>query len=56
VPQVTFLFWVIKILTTCGGEAVPDYLALGNRQVGAAVTRPRAAPEMASGGSALDGY
>jgi uncharacterized membrane-anchored protein len=28
---------VVKLLTTCGGEAVSDYLALGNRQVGAAV-------------------
>ena len=37
VPQVTLLFWVIKILTTCGGEAVSDYLALGNREVGAVV-------------------
>ena len=37
VPEITFLFWVIKLLTTCGGEAVSDYLALGNRQVGAVV-------------------
>ena len=37
VPEVTFLFWVIKILTTCGGEAVSDYLAQGSRPVGAAV-------------------
>jgi len=37
VPEVTFLFWVIKILTTCGGEAVSDYLAQGSRQVGAVV-------------------
>ena len=37
VPEITFLFWVVKILTTCGGEAVSDYLALGNRVVGAAV-------------------
>jgi uncharacterized membrane-anchored protein len=28
VPEVTFLFWVIKLLTTAGGEAVSDYLAL----------------------------
>ena len=34
VPEITFLFWVVKILTTCGGEAVSDYLALGNRMVG----------------------
>ena len=37
VPEITFLFWVIKILTTCGGEAVSDYLAQGNRLVGAVV-------------------
>jgi uncharacterized membrane-anchored protein len=37
VPEITFLFWVIKILTTCGGEAVSDYLALGNRLVGGVV-------------------
>ena len=37
VPEITFLFWVIKVLTTCGGEAVSDYLALGNRPVGAVV-------------------
>lgn len=37
VPEITFLFWVVKILTTCGGEAVSDYLALGSRQVGAVV-------------------
>jgi uncharacterized membrane-anchored protein len=37
VPEITFLFWVVKILTTCGGEAVSDYLALGSRVVGAAV-------------------
>jgi uncharacterized membrane-anchored protein len=35
VPEITFLFWVVKILTTCGGEAVSDYLALGNRATGA---------------------
>src|SRR5580704_16838784 len=37
VPEITFLFWVIKILTTCSGEAVSHYLAQGNRQVGAVV-------------------
>jgi uncharacterized membrane-anchored protein len=37
VPEVTIWFWVIKILTTCGGEAVSDYLAQGSRQVGAVV-------------------
>jgi uncharacterized membrane-anchored protein len=35
VPEITLLFWVIKILTTCGGEAVSDQLALGNRVIGA---------------------
>ena len=28
VPEIIFLFWVIKILTTAGGEATSDYLAL----------------------------
>jgi uncharacterized membrane-anchored protein len=28
VPEITFLFWVIKLLTTAGGEAISDYLAL----------------------------
>jgi uncharacterized membrane-anchored protein len=28
VPEVTFLFWVIKLLTTAAGEAISDYLAL----------------------------
>jgi uncharacterized membrane-anchored protein len=28
VPEITFLFWVVKILTTAGGEATSDYLAL----------------------------
>src|SRR5260370_22651079 len=31
VPEITFLFWVIKILTTAGGEATSDYLALDLR-------------------------
>src|SRR5579862_9847540 len=26
VPEVIFLFWVVKILTTAGGEATSDYL------------------------------
>jgi uncharacterized membrane-anchored protein len=31
VPEIIILFWVIKILTTAGGEATSDYLArLGN--------------------------
>jgi uncharacterized membrane-anchored protein len=28
VPEITFLFWIIKLLTTAGGEATSDYLAL----------------------------
>jgi uncharacterized membrane-anchored protein len=28
VPEITFLFWVIKILTTAGGEATSDYFGL----------------------------
>ena len=28
VPEITLLFWVIKIITTAGGEATSDYLAL----------------------------
>jgi len=37
VPEVTALFWVVKILTTGGGEAVSDYLSLGSRVVGGVV-------------------
>ncbi len=37
VPEITFLFWVVKVLTTCGGEAISDYLAEGNRLVGGVV-------------------
>jgi uncharacterized membrane-anchored protein len=37
VPEVTVLFWVAKILTTAGGEAVSDYLSLGSKIVGGAV-------------------
>ena len=37
VPEITFLFWVVKILTTCGGEAVSDYLAEGDRLIGGVV-------------------
>ena len=37
VPEIALIFWVVKILTTCGGEAVSDYLALGDRFVGALV-------------------
>src|ERR1700690_3078684 len=36
VPEVIFLFWVIKILTTAGGEATSDFLKLwGNVRGGA---------------------
>ncbi len=28
VPEITFMFWIIKLLTTAGGEATSDYLAL----------------------------
>jgi uncharacterized membrane-anchored protein len=31
VPEITLLFWVIKILTTAGGEATSDYLSLSSR-------------------------
>lgn len=37
VPEITLLFWLIKILTTAGGEATSDYLALGSKVVGGAV-------------------
>ena len=37
VPEITLTFWVIKLLTTAGGEATSDYLALGSHLVGAAV-------------------
>ena len=37
VPEVIFLFWVVKILTTAGGEATSDYFQkLGNIRGGAA--------------------
>ena len=36
-PEITALFWIVKLLTTAGGEATSDYLALGNHLVGAAV-------------------
>ncbi len=36
VPEVIFLFWVVKILTTAGGEATSDYLkTYGNFEGGA---------------------
>src|ERR1700723_372932 len=28
VPEITFWFWIIKLLTTAGGEAFSDFLAL----------------------------
>jgi uncharacterized membrane-anchored protein len=37
VPAITLAFWVIKLLTTAGGEATSDYLALGSHVTGAAV-------------------
>ena len=37
VPEITLAFWVIKLLTTAGGEATSDYLALGSHLTGAAV-------------------
>lgn len=36
VPEITFMFWVVKLLTTAGGEATSDYLALGSHVVGGA--------------------
>src|ERR1700742_38128 len=37
VPEITLMFWVVKLLTTASGEATSDYLALGSHAVGAAV-------------------
>jgi len=37
VPEITLMFWVIKILTTAGGEATSDYLSLGNRMAGGVI-------------------
>jgi uncharacterized membrane-anchored protein len=37
VPEITLLFWGIKLLTTAGGEATSDYLALGSHLVGGVV-------------------
>jgi uncharacterized membrane-anchored protein len=34
VPEITFLFWVIKIFTTAGGEATSDYLKTFGNIVG----------------------
>jgi uncharacterized membrane-anchored protein len=33
VPEITFMFWVVKLLTTAGGEATSDYLGLGSRVI-----------------------
>jgi uncharacterized membrane-anchored protein len=37
VPEITVMFWVIKILTTAAGEAISDSLSTGNTEVGALV-------------------
>lgn len=37
VPEITAMFWVIKILTTAMGEAISDYLGDHNRMIGAVV-------------------
>jgi uncharacterized membrane-anchored protein len=37
VPEITLLFWVIKILTTAAGEATSDYFSLHNHVVGGAI-------------------
>lgn len=37
VPEVIFLFWVVKILTTAGGEATSDYLRIYGNVKGGAV-------------------
>lgn len=37
VPEITALFWVIKLVTTFMGEATSDYLGNGNVAVGAVV-------------------
>ena len=37
VPEITPLFWAIKILTTAGGEATSDYLSLHNKVIGGAI-------------------
>ena len=37
VPEITAAFWVVKLLTTAGGEATSDYLALGSHAVGAVI-------------------
>jgi uncharacterized membrane-anchored protein len=37
VPEITAIFWVIKILTTAGGEATADYFAAHDLVVGAII-------------------
>jgi uncharacterized membrane-anchored protein len=37
VPEITFLFWIIKLLTTASGEAISDYLSLHGHLVAGAV-------------------
>jgi uncharacterized membrane-anchored protein len=37
VPEITLMFWVVKLLTTAAGEAVSDFLGNGNVLVGAVV-------------------
>jgi len=37
VPEITAMFWVVKLLTTAGGEATSDYLGDGSHVVGAGV-------------------
>ena len=37
VPEITLVFWVVKLLTTAGGEATSDYLALGSRVTAGAI-------------------
>lgn len=37
VPEITLLFWLIKLQTTAGGEATADYFASRNLLLGAVV-------------------
>ncbi len=37
VPEIAAVFWLLKLLTTAGGEAVSDYLALHDVIVGGAI-------------------
>jgi uncharacterized membrane-anchored protein len=37
VPEITALFWLVKLLTTAGGEATSDFLGQFNVVIGAAV-------------------